>query len=200
MFITVMSTTTISSAGRSRQGSASAGPGRYRWRWHQASHSPPLSLCLLRPRGGFVLPPAGSRRALRGSVAGRPAHRGQRRGLVTDEWAGSLLGGPVPSPRCAGPAADPPHSGHATRQSWRSTPASPWPTPSGAATTPSATSRPDQRDHARLRLVTRFLPHLSGHPVSVTHRRSPVDHRIPVTTSHLPGGEPEHALNGQVRS
>jgi hypothetical protein len=35
-----------------------------------------------------------------------------------------------------------------------------WPslTPGSATTTSSATSRSDQRDHARLRLVTRFLP------------------------------------------
>jgi hypothetical protein len=39
-----------------------------------------------------------------------------------------------------------------------------------------------------------------GHPVGVTHRRSPLDHRNPVTASHLPGGESEHALNDQVRS
>src|SRR6185437_896248 len=30
-------------------------------------------------------------------------------------------------------------------------------------------------------------------------RRPPLDHRNPVTASHLPGGEPEHALNDQVR-
>jgi hypothetical protein len=31
-------------------------------------------------------------------------------------------------------------------------------------------------------------------------RRSPADHQNPVTTTHLPGGEPEYALNDQVRS
>ena len=40
----------------------------------------------------------------------------------------------------------------------------------------------------------------SGHPVGVTHRRSPLDHRNPVTTSHLSGGEPEQVLNDQVPS
>ena len=44
---------------------------------------------------------------------------------------------------------------------------------------------------------SRHLLRASGR---VTHRRSPLDHRNPVTASHLPGGEPEHALNGQVRS
>jgi len=38
------------------------------------------------------------------------------------------------------------------------------------------------------------------HPVSMTHRRSAVDHWNPVTTSHLPGGEPEYARSDQVRS
>src|SRR6266568_4133340 len=41
---------------------------------------------------------------------------------------------------------------------WRSTPASPSPTPSSATTTSSATSLSDPQDHVRLRLVTRFLP------------------------------------------
>jgi hypothetical protein len=40
----------------------------------------------------------------------------------------------------------------------------------------------------------------SRHSVRVTHRTSPLDHRNPVMTSHLPGGEPEHALNDQIRS
>ena len=35
---------------------------------------------------------------------------------------------------------------------------SPWPTPSSATTMSSATSPSDQRDHARLGLVARFLP------------------------------------------
>jgi hypothetical protein len=52
------------------------------------------------------------------------------------------------SPTAATPPASP----------WRSTPASPWPTPSSATTTSSAISPYDQRDHARLGLVTRFLP------------------------------------------
>ena len=52
------------------------------------------------------------------------------------------------SPTAATPPASP----------WRSTPASPWPTPSSATTTSSATSPSDQHHHARLGLVTRFLP------------------------------------------
>jgi hypothetical protein len=38
-----------------------------------------------------------------------------------------------------------------------------------------------------------------ANPVRVIHRRSPLDHRNLVTTSHLPGGDPEHALNDQIR-
>ena len=52
------------------------------------------------------------------------------------------------SPTAATPPASP----------WKSTPAWPSPTPSGATTTSSATSPSDHRDHARLGLVTRFLP------------------------------------------
>jgi hypothetical protein len=52
------------------------------------------------------------------------------------------------SPTAAMPPASP----------WRSTPASPSPTPSSATTTSSATSPSDPPRHARLRLVTRFLP------------------------------------------
>src|SRR6266567_2939370 len=37
--------------------------------------------------------PLASRRALRGGVAGRPAHRGQRRGLVADEQERCVLRG-----------------------------------------------------------------------------------------------------------
>src|SRR6266568_4058153 len=40
---------------------------------------------------------------------------------------------------------------------WRSTPASPSPTSSSATRTSSATSPSDQRQHARLGLVTRFF-------------------------------------------
>src|SRR5260370_32843508 len=44
------------------------------------------------------------------------------------------------------------------------TPVWPSPTPGSATTTSSVTSRSDQRDHARLRLVTRFLP---AHPLPI---------------------------------
>lgn len=49
------------------------------------------------------------------------------------------------SPTAATPPASP----------WRSTLASPWPTPSNATTRSSATSRSDPHDHVRLGLVTR---------------------------------------------
>jgi hypothetical protein len=52
------------------------------------------------------------------------------------------------SPTAATPPASP----------WRCTPASPSPTSSSATTTSSATSPSDPPQHARLRLVTRFLP------------------------------------------
>src|SRR5260370_11587247 len=45
-----------------------------------------------------------------------------------------------------------------------------------------------------------IAPFPPGHGVRVQHRSTPVSYRNPVTPSHLPGGEPERALNDQVRS
>src|SRR6266480_709162 len=45
-------------------------------------------------------------------------------------------------------------------------------------------------DRRRKRRSSRRWPKIRGWlPVGVSHRRSPADHRNPVTTSHLPGDE-----------